>query len=113
MLAGAAQSATVRYALRFGATPISPIAPPVPCFVSIPGHELCAALQSDYVPNFETFVPKAIQSCGASFVRFEPLTEGAVRAFFDVHSGRPADVVACVNGHVPQGTVDAAEGGRL
>jgi hypothetical protein len=66
------------------------------------------------MPNYERVVPQAIQSCGASFVRFEPLTEGAERAFFDVDSGRAAQVVACVKRHVPQGNVDAdAEGAHL
>ena len=113
MLAGAAQSATLQYALRFGATPTSPIAPPVPCFVSLPGYEFCPALQPDYVPNFQTIVPKAIRSCGASFRRFQPLTEGAVRAFFDVDSSRAADVVDCIKAQVPQGTVDVAAEGDL
>ena len=106
--AGAAQAATQRFALRFGATPTSPIAPPVRCAFPLPGHELCPAIQADYVSNFDTVVPKAIRSCGASFVRLEPLTEGAMRAFFNVDSSRISSVVACIKGKVPQGTVDAA-----
>lgn len=99
-------SATSRFALRFGVTPSSPIAPPVPCLVRLPGHELCPVVPPDYIPNFDTIVPQAIRSCGASFVRFEPLTEGAMRAFFDVDSDRASTVVGCINRQVPQGTVD-------
>ena len=63
-------------------------------------------LAADYVPSYETVVPQAIQSCRASFIRFEPLTEGVERAFFDVDSGREKEVVSCIKRHVPQGNVD-------
>lgn len=113
-LSAAAKPETLQYALRFGATPTSPIGPPVPCAVPVPGHMLCPYFQTDYVPNYEKVVPQAIQSCGASFVRFEPLTEGAERAFFEVAAGRAAAVVACIKQHVPQGNVDTpAEGSQL
>lgn len=107
----AAKPETVQYALRFGAAPTSPIGPPVTCAVATPGHTLCSYLEPDYVPNYEKVVPQAIQLCGASFVRFEPLTEGAERAFFEVASGRAAEVVACLKQHVPQANVDAPADG--
>lgn len=108
-LLAADKPATVRYALRFGATPTSPTAPPVPCAFPMPGHTLCPNFQPDYVPNYETVVPKVIQSCGASFVRFQPLTDGAERAFFDVESGRATETVACIKQRVPQGNVDTID----
>ena len=110
-LSGAGKAESLRYSLRFGATPTSPIGPLVPCAVPTPGHMLCPYLEPDYVPNYERVVPQAIQSCGASFVRFEPLTEGAERAFFELDSSRSAEVVACIKHHVPQGNVDAAADG--
>ena len=112
-LSAAAKPETVQYALRFGATPTSPIGPPVPCAVPTPGHALCSYVEPDYVPNYEKVVPQAIQMCGASFVRFQPLTEGAERAFFEVASGRAAQVVACLKQRVPQGNVDAASDGFI
>lgn len=113
-LSAAAEPVTLQYALRFGATPTSSIGPPVPCAVPTAGHTLCPYLEPDYVANYETVVPQAIQSCGASFVRFEPLTDGAERAFFQVDSGRSAEAVACIKQHVPQGNVDApATGSHL
>ena len=39
-------------------------------------------------------------------VRFEPLTEVAERAFFNVETGRATEVVACIKQRVPQGDVD-------
>lgn len=105
-LLGGGKAQSLRYALRFGATPTSPIGPPVPCAAPTAGHTLCPYLEPDYVPNYESAVPEAIRTCGASFVRFEPLTEGAQRAYFDVDSGRAADVAACLKQHVPQGSVD-------
>ena len=72
---GANEPELVAYDLRFGATPTSPIGPPVPCAAPTPGHELCPYVEPDYIPNYETVVPQTIVSCGASFVRFEPLTE--------------------------------------
>lgn len=110
-LSGAGKPESLRYALRFGASPTSPIGPPVPCAVPTPGHTLCPYLEPDYVANYERVVPQALQSCGASFVRFEPMTEGAERAFFDVDSVQAAKVVACIKRHVPQGSVDAAPEG--
>ena len=110
-LSAAASAGSVRYALRFGAAPTSPIGPPVPCAVPSPGHMLCPYREPDYVPNYETVVPQAIQSCGGSFVRFEPLTEGAERAYFDVDSVRAAAVVACLKQHVPQANVDGPVAG--
>lgn len=107
-LSAATKSETLHYALRFGATPTSPIGPPVPCAAPTPGHTLCPYLEPDYVPNYETAVPHAIQSCGALFVRFEPLTEGAERAFFQVDTDRASKVVACIKQHVPQANVEAA-----
>jgi len=78
-LSGAVKPALLTYDLRFGATPTSPMGPPVPCRVPTPGHEMCPYLEPDYVPNYETDVPQTIRSCGASFVRFEALTDGAER----------------------------------
>lgn len=113
-LSAAAKPETLQYALRFGATPTSPIGPPVPCAVPTPGHTLCPYIEPDYVPNYGKVVPQAIQQCGASFVRFEPLTEGAERALFEVASGRAAQVVVCIKQHVPQGNIDAPpEGSHL
>jgi hypothetical protein len=60
------------------------------------------------VPNYETVVPQAIASCGASFIRFEAMTEGAERAFFYVPSDRALSAVACIKRHVPQGNVEAS-----
>ena len=105
---GANEPETLRYDLRFGATQSSPIGPPVPCAVPTPGHELCPYVEPDYVPNYDTVVPRAIVSCGATFVRFEPMTEGAERAFFDVPLARALAAVACIKQHVPQGAVEAA-----
>lgn len=102
------QSQPARYSLRFGATPTSPIGPPIPCAVPTPGHELCPYYEPDYVPNYETVVPQTIRSCGASFVDFAPLTEGAVRAFFDVNPVRASAIVDCIKQHVPQGYVEVA-----
>lgn len=94
------------FALRFGATPTSPIGPPVPCKVPKPEHELCPYLEPDYVPKYETVVPETIQSCGATFVRFEAMTEGAERAFFNVEPARAAAAVACIKKQLPQGNID-------
>jgi hypothetical protein len=98
---------TLRYELRFGATPTSPIGPPVPCAVPRPGHELCPYLEPDYVPNYEAVVPQTIRSCGASFVSFQPMTEGAQRAIFDVDPHRTSVVIDCIKRRVPQGHVEA------
>ena len=106
-LVASAAPEKLQYALHFGTTPTSPIGPPVPCAVPTPGHALCPFLELDYVPNFEKVVPQAITTCGASFVRFEPLTDGAERAWFEVDSGRAAEILTCVKQHVPQGNVDA------
>lgn len=104
---GASEPEVLRYDVRFGATPTSPIGPPIPCVTPTPGHEWCPYVEPDYVPNYETVVPQAIVSCGASFVRFEPMTEGAERAFFQVpRRGAPA-AVACIKRHLPQGNVEA------
>ena len=107
-MCGAGKPDNRGYALRFGATPTGPIGPPVPCTHPTPDHRLCPYLEPDYVPNYKIVVPQAIQSCGASFIRFEALTEGAERAYFEVDSGRAAEVVACIKRRVPQGNVDRA-----
>lgn len=106
-VSGASEPEFLRYDVRFGATPTSPIGPPVPCANPAPGHELCPYMEPDYVPNYETAVPQVIVSCGASFVGFEPLTEGAERAFFQVLRNRAPTAVACIKRHLPQGTVEA------
>jgi len=98
----------VRYQVRFGATPTSPIGPPVPCADPKPGRELCPYLEPDYVPNYETAVPQAIRSCRASFVSFRPLTEGAVLALFDVPPAQATTVEACIKQRLPQGYVEPA-----
>jgi hypothetical protein len=59
------------------------------------------------VPDYAKVVPQVIQECGASFVRLEPLMEGAERALFDVGAAQSAEVVACIKKHVPQGNVEA------
>lgn len=113
-LSAPAKPETLHYTLLFGATPTSPIGRPVPCAVPTPGHALCPYLEPDYVPNYEHVVPQAIQTCGASFVRFELLTDGAERAFFDADSRRAAEIIACIKEHLPQGNVDGtAEGTHL
>jgi hypothetical protein len=63
-------------------------------------------LEPDYVPKYDTVVPETIQSCGATFVRFEAMTEGAERAFFDVEPTRAAEAVACIKKQLPQGNID-------
>jgi hypothetical protein len=93
---------SLTYELRFGATPTSPIAPPVPCAAPTPGHTLCPYIEPDYVPNYEKVVPQAIRSCGASFIRFNALTEGAESAFFGVGSNRAAAAIACIQRQLPQ-----------
>jgi len=108
LLPGAGQAETLSYELRFGATPTSPIGPPVPCQVPTPGHAMCPYLEPDYVPDFETVVPHAIQSCGGSFIAFEAMTEGAELAIFTVASDRAPVVVSCIKQRVPQGNVEAA-----
>jgi hypothetical protein len=108
MLSGADQPATLRYELRFGATPTSPIGPPVRCPAPTPGHEFCPYQEPDYVPNYEKVVPQAIQSCGGSFVGFEAMTEGAELAIFSVDPDRVAEVLNCIKRRVPQGNVEAA-----
>ena len=112
MLSAAAedQSQVQRFSVRFGATPTSPIAPPVRCATPTPGRIFCPYQEPDYVPHFESVVPAAIQSCGASFVRFEPLTEGAERAYFDVRADKAAAVVDCIKQRLPQGNMEAAVG---
>ena len=106
-LAAADKLPALRYSLSFGATPTSPIGPPVPCKNPSPGHELCPYLEPDYVADYESVVPQAIQSCGASFLGFQALTEGAQRAFFDVDPDRAGVVVECIKKHVPQAHVVA------
>ena len=96
---------SLTYELRFGATPTSPIGPAVPCAAPKPGHMLCPYVEPDYVPNYETVVPQAIRSCGASFVTFQSLTEGAVSAFFEVRPDREAVVSKCVQRRLPQAHV--------
>lgn len=54
--------------------------------------------------NFEKVVPQAITTCGASFVRFEPLTDGAERAWFEVDSGRAAEILTPSNSTFRKGT---------
>lgn len=98
------------YELRFGATPTSPIGPPVPCAHPTPGHSLCPYLEPDFVPNYQSVVPQAINSCGGTFERFEALTEGAERAIFTVETGLESAVADCIRRQVPQGHV-AAHGG--
>ena len=110
---GAGKPQTVTYGLRFGATPASPIGPPVPCAHPTAGHELCPYLEPDFVPNYEAVVPQAIRSCGASFVRFEPLTDGAERAFFDVPADRAAAAVDCIKKRVPNANIDGPNDVRL
>jgi len=107
-LSGAVKPALLTYDLRFGATPTSPIGPPVPCRVPTPGHELCPYLEPDYVPNYETDVPQTIRSCGASFVRFEALTDGAERAYFEISSDHALAAVDCIKRHFPHGAIDGA-----
>jgi len=102
----AVETKKLRFALRFGATPTSPIGPPIPCKVPKPGHELCPNVEPDYVPKYETVVPETIQSCGAIFIRFEAMTEGAERAFFDVGPTHAAAAVACIKKQLPQGNID-------
>ena len=106
LVCAATDPASLRFDIRFGATPTSPIGPPVPCANPTPGHELCPYAETDYVPNYETVVPQTIRSCGGSFVRFEAMTEGAERAFFDVHADRARAVAACISEHLPQGHVE-------
>ena len=96
---------SLTYELRFGATRTSPIGPPVPCAAPTPGHTLCPYVEPDYVPNYETVVPQAIRSCGASFSGFQSLTEGAESAFFDVRPDRQAAVTKCIQRHLPQAHV--------
>ena len=108
-VSGTGKPESLRYELRFGATPTSPIGPPVPCAVSTPGHTLCPYLEPDYVPNYESAVPQAIQSCGASFVGFQALTEGAESASFAVAPDRAAAVIGCIRQRLPQADVDAGQ----
>ena len=63
LASGAGKPETLRYELRFGATPTSPIGPPVPCAIPTAGHALCPYREPDYVPNYEEVVPQAIRSC--------------------------------------------------
>ncbi|MFL6724998.1 MAG: hypothetical protein ACJ8FS_00610 [Sphingomicrobium sp.] len=110
---GASDPEPLRYYLRFGTTPTSPIAAPVPCAAPTPGHELCPRLLPDYVPNYESVVPQAIRSCGASFVGFEAMTDGAERAKFDVAPGPNAgSVIACIKRRLPQGYIEGPANGR-
>ena len=98
-----AAPATPRFELRFGATPVSPIGPPVPCPGSPPGGALCHRTEPDYVANYETVVPRAIRSCGAAFAGFQAMTEGAEIASFDVDSKQEVgQVVACIEQRLPQ-----------
>jgi hypothetical protein len=80
----------------------------VPCAHPTQGHELCPYIEPDYVPNYENVVPQVIRSCGATFTRFEPLSEGAERAFFDIGADRDSTVVGCIKLHVPQAHVERA-----
>lgn len=96
---------TARFELWFGATPTSPIGPPVPCLNPTPDHMLCPSYEADYVPDYETIVPRAIQSCGASFVSFHPMTEGKMGAYFDVDRTRSSEIVNCIKQRLPQGSV--------
>lgn len=107
-LSGAGQPQTLSYELRFGATPTSPIGPPVPCQLPTPGHAMCPYQEPDYVSNYESVVPQAILSCGGSFVGFEAMTEGAELAIFNVDPDRAPVVVNCIKQRVPQGNVEAA-----
>jgi hypothetical protein len=100
------------YELRFGATPTSPIGPPVPCAHPRPGRSLCPYLEPDYVPDYESVVPRAIQSCGGSFDRFEALTEGGERAIFSADRKSASAVTDCIRRQVPQGHVAASGGSR-
>ena len=106
---GAGDPEALRYNYWFGTTPTSPIAAPVPCAAPRPGHDLCGRLLPDYVPNYESVVPQAIRSCGASFVSFEALTDGAERASFDVAAGQnAASVLGCIKRRLPQGHIEPA-----
>jgi len=67
---------------------------------------LCPYVEPDYVPNYENVVPQAVQSCGATFRRFEPLTDGAANAVFEVSADRAAAVLECIKNRVPQGHVE-------
>ena len=100
--------APARFELWFGATPTSPIGAPVPCAVPEPGHELCHRPEPDYVPNYETAVPKAIQSCGASFVGFREMTEGKTAATFDVDPAQAGEIVRCIKQRLPQGFIPSS-----
>lgn len=113
LVSGANKPEALRYELRFGSTLTSPIGPPVPCAHPTPGHELCPSVEPDYVPNYETFVPQTILSCGGSFVRFAPMTDGAERAFFDVPPDRAHAAVECIKRQVPQGHVEGPSAGRI
>ena len=107
-----AKSPSVRYGLRFGATPTSPIGPPVPCKMPSPGHTLCPYFEPDFVPNYQTVLPQTIRSCGGSFISFEPLTDGAERAYFDVEPDRATVVVGCIKQQVPNGKIEPPSDGR-
>ena len=111
-LAAANGDRPIVYELRFGATPTSPIGPPVPCAHPTPGHSLCPYLEPDYVADYESLVPRAIQSCGGSFDHFEALTEGAERAIFSVDRKSASAVTDCIRRQVPQGHVAPSGGSR-
>jgi hypothetical protein len=69
---------------------------------------LCPYREPDYVPNYESVVPAAIQSCGASFTGFEAMTEGAEIASFDVDPDRAPAIVDCIKQRLPQAHVETA-----
>ena len=94
-----------RFEVWFGTTPTSPLPHPVPCKNPTPGRELCPYVEPDYIPNYGTVVPKVIQECGGTSITFSSMTEGKMKASFDLASSGASNVIRCIQQRLPQASV--------